>query len=390
MIINASKIAEITQIATSEGIKCEERFDLGGVTYPVILSDLTDPRAEVANTLSAQAVPVLYVAYQAPVNLSSMVTVLSGEEVSWGDIKRWILTSLEKVNQQVQIANLDVKRTVGVFGIQPGVGAGSIARGLSLYSSQKGKKTLYIDLNYRYPKAPYLIGYRGNTLEELLETLLSKAIPVMENFFLHKSKMQHVTKQQQEHFKTLPEDFYVISPSGELGLEYFPSVGDDLDEVTNLLKKIIEGAKPYFENIIMSMGSDPDDILNLAALRACDQSLYVIDANPSSVYLFNQRFKLLQDSGVPTDGAQVVLNKMLPNVEKDSIEKIIGQPIPDTVDYDPEFVKEMNNLNLLGGSTFRKGITELAQDVLGIEGEQKKTGGFLKSLGFKKAKASVL
>lgn len=390
MIINASNIHEITQFAKNDGIVCEERLDLGGITQPVILSDLTDPRAEVANTLSSQGVPVLYVAYQAPVNLSSMVTVLSGEEVSWSAIKQWITVSLEKVNQQVQIANLSVKRTIGVFGIQPGVGAGSIARGLSLYSARKGKKTLYIDLNYRYPKAPFLIGYKGNSLEELLETLISKSKPVMESYFLHKSKMQQLTRQQLEHFKTLPDDFYVISPSGELGLEYFPSVGDDLDEATTLLKKIVEGAKPYFETIVLSMGSDPDDIVNLAALRACDQSLFVIDTNPSSVYLFPQRFKLLQDSGVPVEGAQVVLTKTLPNVEKESIEKLIGQPISVTVPYDPDFMKELNHLNLMGGSAFQKGIAELASEVLGIEAEQKKSGGFLKSWGFGKTKASVL
>ncbi|WP_126430015.1 AAA family ATPase [Brevibacillus marinus] len=373
VVINASKIEKITEYAINDRIPCEERLDLGGVSQPVILSDATDPYGEVANTLSSNGVPVLYIAYQAPLNLSSMVTVLSGEEVSWEDIKRWIQKANERVNQQVQIASLNIKRTIGVFGIQPGIGAGSIARGLALYSAQQGIKTLYIDLNYRFPKAPYLIGYKGNYLEELLDTLLMHEKPNMENYFLHKSKMT-LTKQQQDFFKRLPDDFYVLSPSGELGLEYFPNIGTDLDQVTDLVKKIIDGAKPYFENILISMSSDPDEILNLATLRVCDQRLFVTDTNPSSVYLFDQRMKLLIDSGVPMDGTQVVVTKAPAKLDVEPIEKIIGQPIHYTVEYDPHFVKEINELNLMGGDVFKAGITKIAETLLGIKAEKKQSG----------------
>lgn len=373
MIINASQIHQITAFAQKEGVDCEERFDLGGVTQPVILSDATDPFGEVANTLSSNGVPVLYIAYQAPVNLSSLVTVLSGEEVSWSQIKQWILQAKESLYRQVQIANLNIKRTIGVFGIQPGIGAGSIARGLSLFSAQKGKKTLYIDLNYRFPKAPFLIGYKGKSLEELLETLLGKEKPQMESFFLHKSKMTQLTKQQQEHFKTLPDDMFVLSPSGELGLEYFPDVGTDLDRVTELVKSIIDGAKPYFENILISMSSDPDEILNLATLRVCDQRLFVTDTNPSSVYLFPRRVKLLTDSGVPMNGTQVALSKVPVPLDVEPIEKMIGATIDHTVRYDPSFIKATNDLNLLGGEVFKSEIEKVAEKLLDIKVE-KKTG----------------
>ncbi|CAI8943212.1 AAA_31 domain-containing protein [Brevibacillus sp. IT-7CA2] len=374
MFINASQIEAITAYANKDGIACEERVDLGGIKQPVILSDTTDPLGEVANTLSSNGVPVLYIAYQAPLNLSSSVSVLSGEQVSWDDIKRWIIESKESVEKQIQIANLNVKRTIGLFGIQPGVGAGTIARGMSLYSAQQGKKTLYIDLNYRFPKAPYLIGYKGNSLEELIDTLVMKEKPNMENFFLHKSKMKQMSKQQQEHFKNLPDDFYVLSPSGELGLEYFPNVGNDLDQVTDLVKKIIDGAKPYFENILISMSSDPDEILNLATLRVCDQRLLVTDANPSSVYLFNQRVKLLLDSGVPLDGTQTVLTKAPLNLDVEPIEKIIDSTIHHKIQYDPSLLKSINNLDLLGEDGFKGDIEKMAEKLLGIKFEKKQTG----------------
>ncbi|MDT3417167.1 hypothetical protein QO009_003062 [Brevibacillus aydinogluensis] len=378
MIINASKIEKITTLASQYGIICEERLDLGGVTHPVILSDSTDPLGEVANTLASSGVPVLYLAYEPPINLSSYVRVMSGESISWDAIYAWITQAEESMKQQVQIANLNVKRTIGVFGIQPGIGASSIARGLSLFSAQHGKKTLYIDLNYRFPKAPYLIGYKGNTLEELLESLLNKTKPNMEPFFLHKSKMQNLTKHQQEHFKTLPDDFYVLSPSGELGLEYFPNVGVDLDEVTDLMKKVIDGAKPYFETIIISMSSDPDEILNLAALRVCDQRLFVSDTSPSSVSLFPQRIKLLTDSGVPMEGAQTVLNKVPAKMNSiQPIEELLAQTVTYSVGYDATMVEEINNLNLLGGTVFKKGIESMSEQLLGIRKAGKESSGLL-------------
>ena len=383
MIINASNYEQITLLARAYGIVCEERYDLGDAQSPVILSDTTDPTGEVANTLASQGVPVLYLAYDPPVNLSPSISILKGGEVRWEQIYAWIQSSNQTQEQKQHIAHLNVKRTVGFFGIQPGVGAGSIARALSFYSAMNGKKTLYIDMDIRFPKAPYLIGYKDSryTLEGLLEALQSKERPNMEPYFLHKSKMGQVSKQLAEHFKKLPDLLYVLSPSADLGFEYFPTLGTDLNEITDYMKKIVEGAKPFFENIIFSMGSDPDEPLHLAILRACDQRVFVMDTSPSAVRLFPQRIKLLENTGVPMDGAQVILNKLPEKMDIDVFEEFLQRSVTYTVPYDPQMITEIHKLNLLGGKSFESAIGEIAEGLLGLEKEAKRREAGSKKTG---------
>ncbi|UFJ41330.1 hypothetical protein LOK74_01985 [Brevibacillus humidisoli] len=374
MIINASRIEQITSLARKHGFACEEKYELGNVRDPVILSDheLSDPTGEIANTLVSTGVQVLYVAYEPPVHLSPSVMILSGEKVTWMEIENWIQQA-QGSTQKTRAVTLEVKRTIAFYGIIPGVGAGSVARGLAFYSAMRGVKTLYIDLDYRFPKSPYIIGYKHaqNTLENLLQTLLNKETPVMESYFLHKSNQVNLTKQQAAHIEALPDELYVLSPSPDLGMEYFPGVGTDMEEATHLIKTILEGAKPYFQNIIVSMGSDPDDMVNLAALRACDQRIFVIDTSPCALRLYQQRMPLLHNSGVQMENTEILVNKVPDEVTLPSLEEFLRHSLPLSIDYDPNMVKELNNLNSLGGSSFRKGIEKVAVPLLGLKPAEK-------------------
>ncbi|MBA4533803.1 hypothetical protein [Brevibacillus halotolerans] len=393
MIINSSKFNQITILAKTYGYSCVEKYDLGNVTSPVILSEQTDLSGEVANTLASNGIPVLYLAYEPPTNISPSVSILKGEEVGWEQIRTWIDSALLIKNEERQIANLKVKRTIGFYGIQPGVGSGSIARGLALKSALSGKKTLYIDFDIRFPKAPYLIGFRDAryTLEGLIEAILIDDKVAMEPYFLHKSKMENVTKKQQEHFKKFPENFFVLSPSSDIGLEYFPDLGTNLDSITELIKKIVDGAKPFFENIIFSMGSDPDEPLNIAILRACDQRILVTDTSPSGVSLFKSRRELLHNAGVPEDGTQVILSKVPQKMDVKQLEEILGQDVNLIVHYDPNMISAIQELNLLGGELFHNSITNIGNLFLDLKNGEKSSDkrGIFKWLSKEKGVTSV-
>ncbi|AYB41743.1 hypothetical protein D5F52_26685 (plasmid) [Brevibacillus laterosporus] len=393
MIINASKFNQITILCKKYGYSCEEKYDLGNVTSPVILSDQTDVSGEVANTLASNGIPVLYLAYQPPTNISPSVSILKGEEVVWEQIQTWIDSALLIKNEERQIANLKVKRTIGFYGIQPGVGSGSIARGLALKSALSGKKTLYIDFDIRFPKAPFLIGFRDvrYTLEGLIESILTGDKVAMEPYFLHKSKMENVTKKQQEHFKKFPENFFVLSPSSDIGIEYFPDLGTNLDSITELIKNIVDGAKPFFENIIFSMGSDPDEPLNIAILRACDQRILVTDTSPSGVSLFKSRRELLHNAGVPEDGTQVILSKVPQKMDVKQVEEILGQDVNLIVHYDPNMISAIQELNLLGGELFHNSITNIGNLFLDLKNGEKSSDkrGIFKWLSKEKGVTSV-
>lgn len=362
-IINASRIGEITDLANKHGYHCVELYALGDVSEPVILSDYTDASGAIANTLAVNGVPILYLAFEAPTNLSSKVHVLQGEFVKWKDIEAWIKSAFEQLADKEKTATLSVKKTIGMIGIQGGVGCHTIARSLA-FESAKHRKTLYIDLNYRYPKAPFTIGLKDSrySLNAYLENLLNDEKTDIFDYCHHKTKAENVTPKQKLHFKKLPDKLYVLAPDIDK-MEYFPEINMGLDETTELVKKMMDNAKVHFDSVIISMSSDVDDVLNLAFLRATDNRFLVTDLNPSSVLSLNYRLELLKSLGILIDDIQVILNKLPEGMGYEVIESTIGKGIEHKVSYDKDMIMRLNALNLGGSEAFMDDIQHLETNV---------------------------
>lgn len=362
-IINASRIEEVTELSLKNGIQCVEMYELGDVSEPVILSDYTDSSGAIANTLAVNDVPVLYLSFEAPVNLSSKVHVLQGEFVKWVEIENWIKSAYDRLATKEKRATLSVKKTIGMIGIQGGVGCHTLARSLALESAKK-RKTLYIDLNYRYPKAPYTIGLKDPkySLNAYLENLLNDEKTDIFSYCHHKEKVEQATAKQKQHFKGLPNELYVLAPDINR-LEYFPELDMSLDDATELIKRMMDNAKTYFDSIIASMSSDVDDVLNLAFLRATDNRYLITDLNPSSVLSVNNRLELLKSLGIYIEDIKLILNKLPEEIGYEEIEKILGKEIEQKVSYDNEMIVRLNSLDLKGSEAFMKDIQNLESNL---------------------------
>jgi len=392
MIINASSIDDITRFARANGHEMEENYDLAQTDNPVILSTYSDPYGQVANTLVSKGIPVLYLALEPPTNLSSSVFVIQGAEIHFNSIEEWMEKVKTEQRQYAKIANLDVKFTTGVFSVKPGVGGETLARSIALQEAVS-KRTLYIDLNYRYPKTPYLIGYRDPRfcLESLIETFQAGEKVDIMDFALHKSKVEAANKQFKEHFSNLPDNLYVLSPSGERGLDYFPEITEDLEKVTQFFKDLIDSAKRRFHQIVISMSSDPDEILNVAALRVCDTKLFCLDTNPASVKLFPQRIGMLQAIGVSTEDSKVVLTKVPEKFKDGEIEQLIQRPIEGRLPFDNMMIEALHQLKLTGSTQYQEAVKQLRSKIYGYPTEQetdKKEDKFFGKLFNKRVTAS--
>lgn len=373
-IINASRITEVTELALKNGFQCVEMYELGDVSEPVILSDYTDASGAIANTLAINNVPVLYLSFLAPVNLSNRVHVLQGEFVKWSQIEEWIHTATAQLVTKEKSATLAVKKTIGMIGIQGGVGCHTIARSLA-FESAKHRKTLYIDLNYRYPKAPYIVGLKDSkySLNAYLENLLNDEKTDIFNYCHHKDKAVNVTGKQKQHFKRLPDKLYVLAPDVDRGTEYFPEINMDLDNTTELVKKMMDNVKMYFESIVVSMSSDIDDVLNLAFLRATDNRFLITDMNPSSVLSLNHRLELLKTLGIYVEDIKLLLNKLPETIGSEEIEKTIGRQMEHVIHYDKEMILRLNSLDLRGSETFMEDVQNLEASIFIAKNTMKET-----------------
>lgn len=367
-VINASKIEEITTLVRKNGYQCEEKIHFDRIVEePVIISDHSDPRGEVANTLAVNNTPVLYLAFKAPVNLSSKVHVLQGETVTWGQIKGWLINAREQQLQQKDFATLKIKKTISVQGIRPGVGASFAARALAIESAKK-RKTLLIDANYRYPSVPYTLGYydSGATLDAALIRLLDNEDINVMNFCLNSQKIENVTAKQKKFFKQLPLNLYTLTPDIEKGIELFPELPNSIDQATGYIKTLLDGAKVHFDCIIACISSDIDELINLALLRSTDNHYMITDTNPSSIGVFKDRMETIGNCGIAVENSKVILNK-LDNTSIESFEKILNRRVDLSIPYDKDMLVKLNRLDLANSEGIQKAIENLEDLTFGSE-----------------------
>ncbi|HHW36830.1 MAG TPA: hypothetical protein GXX18_06255 [Bacillales bacterium] len=371
-VINASGIQEVSLLLQKQGIEVEEKYDLADLDpkVSVILSDETDPTAEVSNTLAFKQNPVLYLSINPPENLSVNITILKGEKIHGGQILQWMQ---EIANKQKKRATIQAKKSIAFFGVQPGVGASTLARATAITSAAY-RKTLYVELNYYFPQSPFLflLSDSNKNLAALFEHVLhaeDKAQIHLDSFLLNKNKLQgnRTAYKLVEH---LPDELSIICPHPD-SLLAFPDLGFDIDGIQEKIKLLIERAKTQFDSIIFSMASTPDDPLVLAALRAADERVFVLDTNPSSVMMFQHRMELLYKTGVPETHNLIVLQKSAVHFKKE-IEKTLNLPIDDEILFDSKMLDSIRRLDLLGSDLFKNSVAKFERKLLGTPEAEKK------------------
>lgn len=366
-IINASKIEEITKLARKNGYQCEEMIHFDRIVEdPVIISNHSDPRGEVANTLAVNNTPVLYLAFKAPLNLSSKIHVLQGEFITWSQIDNWLANVREQLLQQRDYATLKIKKTISVQGIRPGVGASFVARTLAIESAKK-RRTLLIDANYRYPSVPYILGYYDSrlTLDACLVKLLDNEEVNVMDYCLNSQRIENATAKQKKFFKQLPINLYTLTPDTEKGIEFFPELPSDINEATGCIKTLLDSAKAHFDCIIACISSDIDELFNLALLGATDNHYMVTDTNPSSVAIFKSRMETIGNCGILTDNYKVIMNKLFENASTESFEKVLGRKIDLSIPYDREMLVKLSRLDLANSEGVQKAIESLENVTFG-------------------------
>ncbi|MED4353572.1 hypothetical protein P9265_14745 [Schinkia azotoformans] len=371
-VINASGIQEVSLLLQKQGVEVEEKYDLANLPPEeiVILSDETDPTAEVSNTLAFKQNPVLYLAFHPPANLSTNVSVLKGEKIHGGQILYWIQDVAGKHKRR---ATIQAKKSIAYFGVQPGVGAGTLARATAILSSAH-RKTLYIELNYYFPQSPFLflLSDSNKNLASLFEHVLQaedKNQIHLEPFLLNKTTLQG-NRSTYKFMDHLPDDLSVISPHPD-SLLAFPDLGSDIVRIQEKVQLLIETAKTQFDSIIFSMGSTPDDPLALATLRAVDQRVFVLDTNPSSVMMFQHRLDLLYKTGVPEINNLIVLQKSGIHFKKE-IEKTLNFSIDMEILFETKMLDSLRKLDLLGSDQFKNSVSKLEKQLLGTPEAEKK------------------
>lgn len=371
--INASQVREITENAIEHGFDCEETYELGNTDVPVILSELTDEYGEVANKLVAKGIPVLYFSYEPKEELSRRVYEISGGEMNWSDIESWLQsvkntipqTGIETRNSPV-VVSVSEKKTISVFSIRPGVGGRTIARNIAIASAKK-RKTVWIDLNYRFPEIPYLLNYKNRqySLNSLIENLgKNEKVNVMD-YCINKEKLSSILPFQ----KKIPDDLYVIACDGEIGAEFFPQLQKTFEEATDIMKNLVQNLERHFDAVIFSMSSDYDELLNLAVLNVTDP-IFVTDAHPASVFLYKSRKELLANAGIKVANSMTVISKMPLNVKTQGIEDEIGEKAHFVIPYDNKLMERVTDLQMTGTAKFQNAIEDMEFELFSTEEEK--------------------
>lgn len=248
---------------------------------------------------------------------------------------------------------------LGLWGPKPGLGVGSIARGLARAAAVE-LKTLLVELDFRYPQQMFMLGISDNDrcLERALQHLQENTSGGISEYILRGKGADRQVKGLN-----LPDGLHLLAPGVDRGIELFPKVAGD-----EVVSRLFEQVRDEFDVVIVDLPSEVDSFLTVGAMKMCTHLIVVLDGCPANMWLLEKRLALLKRIKIPVISKTVVVTCNLPEgVTPQIVQQACGLKVIWDVPHDDKMGQSA--LYFQTGSIFEQSVQGLAVK-LGITRER--------------------